>query len=201
MFPPLTSRQREVYDYLLAREHRGEPPLTLDGLCSEMGVRSRGSMHKHIQALVHAGLLEPLAHKKRGLRVASAAGASTTLPFLGYIAAGRPIEAVEQREELEVPPAFLRRSPCYVLEVRGDSMIDDGILDGDRIIIEQRQVARNGEIVVAIVDDSDATLKRFEETSSEIVLHPANDRMSPLHYAKDRVKIQGVLAGLIRVYT
>jgi repressor LexA len=124
------------------------------------------------------------------------------LPLLGYIAAGRPIEAIEQTDQEWVKvPAWLRtQRPCYVLQVRGDSMIEEGILDGDHIVVENRTNARNGEIVVALVDGSDATLKRIEQKPGEVVLHPANSGMHAMHYSPDRIQIQGVLVGQMRSY-
>jgi repressor LexA len=99
-----------------------------------------------------------------------------------------------------VPPALRTQRDCYVLQVRGDSMVDEGILDGDWVVIEQREHARNGEIVVALVDGSDATLKRIEQRPGKVVLHPANAAMKPMTYPPDRVRIQGVLVGQMRRY-
>ena len=205
MVPPtLTRRQQEIYDYL--REHLADfpHPPTLDELCDALGLSSRGSLHRQIQALIEAGLVEPMNNLRRGIRLVEeepAVGADTdALPLYGYIAAGQPIEAISNPEMIEVPPQLRTPNPCYVLEVRGDSMIEEGILDGDWVVIEHRQQARNGEIVVALVDDQEATLKRLEKRSNEVVLHPANSRLSPMHYGPDRVRIQGVLVGQMRRY-
>lgn len=196
----LTRRQQEILDYL--REQHFDTPPTLDELCRALGLASRGSLHKHISALVEAGLVEPMDGKHRGvvLRGSETARDEDLLPFLGYIAAGRPIEAIPQPETLEVPAALRTGRPCYVLEVRGDSMIEDGILDGDWVVIEQRDQARNGEVVVALVDGAEATLKRIEQTPGEVVLHPANGRLAPLRYTPDQVQVQGVLVGQMRRY-
>lgn len=195
----LTRRQQQIYDYL--RAHADAPAPSLDELCRALGLRSRGSLHKHIRALVDAGLVEPLHGRQRGVRLAPGSGEDTdTLPLLGYIAAGRPIEALANPEPVSVPPALRTQRPCYVLEVRGDSMIDAGILDGDWVVIEQREGADNGDIVVALIDESDATLKRFEARDGQIVLHPSNPTMAPLRYAPERVRIQGVLTGQMRRY-
>ncbi|MCP3870158.1 MAG: transcriptional repressor LexA [Gammaproteobacteria bacterium] len=198
---PLTRRQQEIYDYLNSHVDEFPHPPTLDELCSALGLRSKGSLHKQIQALIDAGLVESMNNRRRGIRLCPVAEPDENqLPLFGYIAAGQPIEAIEQRESLEVPE-FLRTSrPCYVLEVRGDSMIEEGILDGDRIVIEQRETARNGEIVVALVDGSDATLKRIEQKPGIVILHPANAGMKPMHYPSERVQIQGVLVGQMRSY-
>ena len=114
--------------------------------------------------------------------------------------AGRPIEAVPQPEYLQVPDELTGSKPCYVLKVRGDSMIEEGILDGDFVVIEQRDAARNGEIVVALVRNEEATLKRIEQKPGEVVLHPANASMEAMTYSPGEVQIQGVLKGLLRSY-
>jgi repressor LexA len=195
----ITRRQQEILDYL--REQNFDPPPTLDELCRALGLSSRGSLHKHISALVEAGLVEPMDGKHRGVVLReSTPDPEDQLPFLGYIAAGRPIEAIPQPETLEVPAALRTERPCYVLEVRGDSMIEDGILDGDWVVIEQRDQARNGEVVVALVDNGEATLKRIEQKPGEVVLHPANGRLAPLRYTPDQVQVQGVLVGQMRRY-
>jgi len=197
----LTRRQRDVLAFLRDNAHRFVHPPTLDELCDAMGLASRGSMHKHVRALVECGLIDRLGHKQRGVRLTERAAASAVaIPFLGYIAAGRPIEALSNAETIEVPQALRRRRACYVLQVRGDSMIEDGILDGDRVVIEQRDAARNGEVVVALIDGQEATLKRIEQRPGKVVLHPANAALAPLTYAPERVQIQGVVVGLMRRY-
>ncbi|MGA7799399.1 MAG: transcriptional repressor LexA [Gammaproteobacteria bacterium] len=197
----LTRRQREIHEHLLERAAAGASPPTLDMLCRELGLRSRGSLHKQIRALVAAGLVEPMDGKQRGIRLSRDRGQSEdTLPWLGYIAAGRPIEAVPNPEPVPIPPALRTARPCYVLEVRGDSMIEEGILDGDRVIIEQRDSARNGEIVVALIDGEEATLKRIEQRPGAVILHPANAALESQRYRPEQVIIQGVLVGLMRSY-
>ena len=197
----LTRRQQAILDYLRESQLRQTHPPTLDELCSALGLRSRGSMHKHVTALVEAGYVEPLSGKQRGVRLSEAAQDDpSTLPLLGRIAAGRPIEAVQDSQELEVPRQLRGKGRCYVLQVRGDSMIDDGILDGDWVVIEQRDYARDGEIVVALIDGEDATLKRIEQRPDVCILHPANSDLEPQHYAPGRVNIQGVVVGQMRAY-
>jgi repressor LexA len=197
----LTRRQQEIYDYLKTNlDHFDQAP-TLTELCDALGLSSRGSMHKQIQALVDAGLVEPMHNQRRGIRLTDTEAANDNeLPLMGFIAAGRPIEAIENPENIQVPPTLRSDKPCYVLQVQGESMIDEGILDGDWVVIEQKDTARNGEIVVALVDNSDATLKRIEQKPGEVILHPANATMSPMHYHPDQVKIQGVLVGQMRSY-
>jgi repressor LexA len=202
--PTLTRRQQEIYDYL--REHLDEfpHPPTLDELCDALGLKSRGSLHKQIQALIETGLVEPMNNLRRGIRLVEQspelAADTDALPLYGYIAAGSPIEAISNPESIDVPVQLRTSNPCYVLEVRGDSMIEEGILDGDWVVIEHRNRARNGEIVVALVDGEEATLKRLEQRPDEVVLHPANSSLSAMHFNPEQVQIQGVLVGQMRRY-
>ncbi len=197
----LTRRQRTILEHLReSRERQAHPP-TLGELCRELGLRSRGSLHKHVQALVKAGHVEPLSGKQRGVRLREPDQDDLlSLPLLGRIAAGCPIEALETPQDLEVPGQLRGKGRCYVLQVRGDSMIDEGILDGDWVVVEQRDHARDGEIVVALIDGEEATLKRIEQTPSACILHPSNPNLAPLRYAPERVRIQGVVTGQMRVY-
>ncbi len=200
---PLTRRQQAIIDHLQERGMEGPPP-TLAELAHALGLQSKGSLHKHIQALIEAGYIEPMNRKQRGVRLAvqevPAMADDPGLPWLGYIAAGRPIEAIANPEHIPVPPALHTDKACYVLQVKGDSMIEEGILDGDWVVIEQRDSARNGEIVVALVDGCEATLKRIEQKPGNVILHPANPSMEPMHYHPDQVQIQGVLVGQMRSY-
>ncbi len=192
----LTRRQQAVLESIRESRRRQAHPPTLDELCRELGLRSRGSLHKHVQALVKAGHVEPLSGKQRGVRLCGPdQDGLLSLPLLGRIAAGRPIEALENPQDLEVPRQLRGKGRCYVLQVRGDSMIDEGILDGDWVVVEQRDHARDGEIVVALIDGEEATLKRIEQTPSACILHPANPNLAPLRYAPERVQIQGVVTG------
>ncbi len=196
----LTRRQQEIYAYLLENKEYFDHPPSHDELCQVLGLSSRGSLHKHIQALIQAGLVEPMERSHCGIRLVEQAEKEDGIPFLGTIAAGCPIEAVPQPETMQVPGELLGSRPCYVLRVNGDSMIEDGILDGDYVVIEQRDSARNGEIVVALVGDEEVTLKRIEQKPGRVILHPANASMAPMVYLPDEVQIQGVLKGLLRRY-
>ena len=202
----LTRRQQEIYDFLVLNEHRFTHPPTLAELCDAMNLSSRGSMHKQVQALVEAGLVEPMNGRRRGIRLTQtgeedAEERSQGLPFLGKIAAGRPLEAVTDDQRMQIPEWMTGPSRnCFVLTVTGDSMIEEGILDGDLVVIEQASTARNGDIVVALVDEAEATLKRIEQKPGEVILHPANSSMQPMHYAPDQVRIQGKLIGQLRTY-
>jgi len=196
----LTRRQQQIYDYLVDHADYFEHPPSLDELCQALGLSSRGSLHKHIQALVQAGLVEPMDGSHRGIRLVEQQAGPDDIPLLGRIAAGRPIEALPQPETMRVPEELLGRGTCYVLQVSGESMIEAGILDGDYVVIEQRDSARNGDIVVALVNNEEVTLKRIEQTPGQVILHPANAAMEALTYAPEAVRIQGVLCGLLRSY-
>jgi repressor LexA len=196
----LTRRQAEIYNYLVENAEHFDRPPTYDELCHALGLSSRGSLHKHIQALVKAGLVEPMDGSHRGIRLVAPPEEQAGIPFLGTIAAGRPIEAVPQPEYLQVPEELLGSRPCYVLEVSGDSMIEAGILDGDYVVIEQRDSAGNNDIVVALVNNEEVTLKRIEQRPGQVILHPENAGMEPQTYPPEAVQIQGVLRGLLRSY-
>jgi repressor LexA len=165
-----------------------------------LGVRSRGSLHKHIRALIEAGLVEPSAGRHRGIRLVPEAARANSLPLLGKIAAGRPIEAIPQPEQIEVPAQLRTDKPCYVLQVQGDSMCEAGILDGDYVVIEQRDHARNGEIVVALIRGEEVTLKRILQQPGRVILYPENSAMQAMEYRPEEVQIQGVLVGQMRAY-
>ncbi len=210
---PLTRKQRQVFDFLVANQDCFTHPPTLDELCLAMGLKSRGSLHKHIQGLINAGLVEAPNRKQRGVRLTEQSQYSKTTteathtavieqgtPFVGAIAAGTPIEALENICYMNIPDEIKTDKSCYVLQVKGDSMIDDGIYDGDWVIIEQRSHARNGEIVVALVEKSDATLKYIEQYPHETLLIPANKNMQAMHFQPRQVEIQGVLVGQMRSY-
>lgn len=204
----LTRKQHEIIDFLLNNQQDFSQPLSLDKLCAALGLKSRGSLHRIVQDLIEIGLIEPMDRKQRGVRLTEkarqinqAAGSQgTSLRYVGVIAAGKPIEAIETQEYMTVPDQIKTDNPCYVLRVKGDSMVEEGIHDGDWVIIEQRCHARNGEIVVALVDKTEATLKFIEQYPHETLLVPANSGMQTMRYQPARVEIQGVLVGQMRSY-
>jgi repressor LexA len=196
----LTPRQQEVLDVLRQHAADFDRAPTLDGLCVMLGLRSRGSLHKHVRALVAAGFVEPLEGRRRGIRLAAPAPDGDALPFLGKIAAGRPIDALPQAETISVPPQLRTTKPCYVLQVTGDSMCEAGILDGDYVVIEHRETARNGEIVVALIRGEETTLKRIVQEPGRVTLLPENRTLEPAAFAPEDVAIQGVLVGQMRAY-
>lgn len=205
----LTRKQQQLLDFIIENQDQFPQPPTLDELCFAMGLKSRGSLHKHIQELINAGYIEAPNRKQRGVRltaqyleqnVSLAEPEQQGTPFVGAIAAGTPIEALENICYMNVPDEIKTDKPCYILQVKGDSMIDDGIFEGDWVIIEQQSHARNGQIVVALIDKADATLKYIEQYPHETVLVPANKNMQPMRFHPQQVEIQGVLVGQMRSY-
>ena len=203
----LTRKQKDIFEYLLTNQKNFAYPPTLDELCAALGLNSRGSLHKHIKALIESGLVKPPERKQKGIRLTDkaknyieTANDMTGTPFVGYIAAGMPIEALENISYMAVPEQIKTQSPCYILQIKGDSMIEEGIFDGDWVIIEQRSTARNGEIVVALIDKAEATLKFIEQYPHETLLIPANSNMAAMHFKPNQVEIQGVLVGQMRSY-
>lgn len=203
----LTRKQQALFDFLVQHQDALPQPLTLDALCGALGLKSRGSLHAQIKALIDANLIEAPERKQRGIRLTDYAksliqtqDSPNAVPFVGIIAAGKPIEAIETINYMVVPDEIKTEQACYVLKVKGDSMIDVGILDGDWVIIEQRSFARNGEIVVALIDKAEATLKFIEQYPHETVLIPANSQLKPMRYKPQQVEIQGVLVGQMRSY-
>jgi repressor LexA len=204
----LTRKQKEIVDFLLQNPQAFAHPPTLEELCAALGLKSRGSLHRLIQGLIEAELIEALDRKHRGIRLTEKAkkiGQESietphSLRYIGMIAAGKPIEAIEDVRYMTIPDEIKTDQLCYVLKVKGDSMIEEGIYDGDWVVIEQRCHARNGEIVVALVDKSEATLKFIEQYPHETLLIPANSTMEAMRYHPTQVEIQGVLVGQMRSY-
>ena len=203
----LTKRQRQIYDYISQFvEEQGYSP-SLEEIAAAFGLSSVATVHKHVKHLVDKGYLRKAWNRSRSVEPVPAEETveSVHLPILGSVAAGSPIEAIEPdagtAEMLAIPAEMVPGTKDhYVLRVRGDSMIEDQICDGDLVVIEGRREARNGETVVALVDGTEATLKRFYRSGAQIKLVPANDTMSPLEFHASRVEIRGVVRGLIRHY-
>lgn len=198
----LTPRQRDVLAFIEARiMARGVAP-TLREISEHFGFSSTASAQKHVNLLVEKGFLERDKHQKRGLTVVEEkpVAPAVTLPLVGAVAAGSPIENFGESEDTTVPPDMVGHGEHFVLKVQGLSMIDDGIHDGDQIVVKRAPEARPGETVVALVD-GEATLKRFyPEPDGTIRLEGANPTMSPIVMPASRVVIQGILVGLLRKY-
>lgn len=165
-----------------------------------MGIRSRAAVHRHVQALAEAGCIELAPGRKRGIRlIGDAAEGLLELPLVGRIAAGRPIEAIPGRDTLNLADFFLGPDR-FALRVRGDSMSGAGILDGDTVVVQRSATARDRDIVVALIDGDEATLKRIRYGKGSVTLIPENPEMEPMTYEKDRVAVQGVVVGQMRSY-
>jgi repressor LexA len=200
----LTPRQLDVVVAIRNYRHLHGYSPTMQELADQLGT-SKVTIFEHVGALERKRVLRRDKHKARSLEIIADGKLpdeerSTKLPLLGNIAAGSPIEAIENREELDLEQLFRSRSGVYVLKVRGDSMIDDHLCDGDYVVIERRETARNGEQVVALLDSGEATLKRFYRESGKIRLQPANKEMEPRYVDPERLKIQGVVIGVLRSY-
>lgn len=203
----LTERQKQILDFVCEFVSvRGVAPTHLE-IRRRFGYRSYGTVHKHLKLLRQKGYLRGGWNQKRGLELTqktlrSRRTASNAVPFHGRIAAGQPIEAVAGVDDLSVPEHLLAGGAAgrhYVLQVEGNSMVDDGICDGDLVVIARREEARPGEMIVALVDD-EATLKRYYPEGDTVRLQPANQDMAPIHVPADSLRIQGVVVGLMRRY-
>jgi len=215
----LTAKQRELLLFIDDRLKESGVSPSFDEMREALDLKSKSGVHRLISALEERGFIRRLPNRARALEVVklpetrstatvtpirpvTTAPANDTMeiPLHGRIAAGTPIEALQGTESFAVPAALLGPGEHYALEVSGDSMVDEGILDGDFALIRKADEARDGEIVVALIDDEEATLKTFRREGTMIRLDPANRNYEPQRYDPRRVRIQGRLAGLIRRY-
>jgi repressor LexA len=197
----LTSQEQKTLQFIrnyLA--HHGYAPKFKE-IGQSIGVKSQGTIHRYVQALEDKGYIDRIKGNSRGMSLVELPLVSPpTIPLLGRIAAGMPLEAIEDQQELNLAEMFMGPE-LFALRVTGDSMIDAGILDEDYVIIRKQQVARDGDIVVAMIDKSEATLKRFKRRGGDqIALIPENQNMEPMIYAAERVSVHGVLVGQLRNY-
>lgn len=200
----LYKRQKQILDFINQYiSVNGHSP-TLQEIANALSLKSLATVHEHLQALSRKGIIRRFEGSVRGIEVLDKkigeALQGIELPLLGYIAAGVPIEPyTDPNATFSVSPALVSsKQRSYVLQVKGDSMIDDGILDGDFVVIEEQNVANNGDIIVALLENGVATLKRFFKEKDRIRLQPANSTMKPI-YAK-RVTVQGKVVGVIRKF-
>ena len=198
----LTRRQKEILDYVTDFiEREGYSP-SMEEIASHFHFASLNAVFKHLGALESRGFLHRDANRARSIEVVrEGTSSSRVLPLYGMIAAGRPIEAIATSETLTVPEALLPgRRDHYVLRVQGESMIEEHIEDGDYVVVESRDHAENGEMVVALVDGENVTLKRLYREGSDIRLQPANPLVAPLILDSRRIKVQGVVVAVMRKY-
>jgi len=197
----LTKRQKELLDYLAEYiEQNGYAP-TLEEIGRNFSLGSLATVHKHLQNLERKGHIRRMANRSRALEIMPRDGGHATVqvPLLGRVAAGTPIEPVENAESVELPEELLGRGETFALRVQGDSMKNDGILDGDVVVIESREAVENGATVVALVH-GEATLKRFFRAGNRVRLEPANERIDPIVAAAEDVQVRGEVVALLRRY-
>ncbi len=199
----LTRRQKEMLDFLDHYiEENGYAP-TIEETAAHFGLSSLATVHKHLTNLQNKGLIKREGNRSRALELVptSVKVSAIELPLLGRVAAGSPIEAVTSTETIVVPEDMIGRHETYVLQVKGDSMIDEQIRDGDYVIVEKRRPTREGEMVIALLDGENVTLKKmYREGGGRIRLQPANAQMQPLIVDQDRLTVQGVVIGVLRRY-
>jgi repressor LexA len=199
---PLTKRQREILDYLqeFIQQHGYAP--SLEEVGRRFGLSSLATVHKHLTNLQDKGFIRRSWNRSRSVELlpGRVGQRAVELPLLGYVAAGLPIEAVAGTETIAVPEDLVGRRETYVLRVKGDSMIDEQIRNGDYVIVEDRKTADNGEMVIALVRGLDVTLKKFYREQGRIRLQPANPTMQPLFFDPSHVQVQGVVIGVMRKY-
>src|SRR5881628_1270625 len=204
----ITRRQRQVYDYISEFvAEKGYSP-SFEEIAKGLGLSSLATVHKHVSNLQKKGLLTRDYNRSRSidllppkgrLKQSMSVNTAMVLPVMGRIAAGQPIEAVQNPETISLAD-FVRSKEVFVLEVRGESMQDEAILDGDYVLVEKTKTAHNGDIVVALVEMTDATLKRFYREGDKIRLQPSNAAMQPIIVPAASVEIQGRVIGVLRKY-
>jgi len=199
----MTRRQKEILDFVGRHiEKKGYAP-TIEEIGEQFGLSSLATVHKHLTNLQQKGLIKRLSNRSRAMELVASEMKvhAVELPLLGRVAAGSPIEAIEDRETIFVPEDMIGRKETYVLQVKGDSMIEEQIRDGDYVIVESRTTARDGEMVIALLEGERATLKKlYHERPGVIRLQPANATMKPILVDADDVTIQGVVIGILRKY-
>ena len=200
----LTERQNATFEFICEYywQHGCAPKLA--EIAAGIGIQSKGVVHRYLKAIAEEGLIELFPGRSRGIRLIKSATGNFprefNLPFAGKIAAGKPIEAIPDQNTINLADFFLGPNR-FVLKVQGESMIEAGILDGDMVIVEQRDRADDGDIIVALIDNNEATLKRFQKNRDETVtLIPANKDLPPMVYSAERICIQGVVVGQMRSY-
>lgn len=201
----LYKRQRQIVDFISQYIQANNAAPTLRQIADAIGVKSLATVHEHLASLQHKGIIKRKPGKNRSIELVDEAlnppaEKAIDVPILGFIAAGKPIEPhTDPNAKISISPDFVsNKRRVYVLQVRGDSMIEEQIRDGDYVVIEETQEAKNGQIVVALLDNGMATLKRFFKEATRIRLEPANATMAPI-FVKN-VTIQGIVVGLIRKY-
>ena len=197
----LTKRQKEILDYVAKHvEENGYAP-TLQEIGSHFGLSSPATVYNHIELLARKGYLRKTPHQGRGIELVDPEPARTIeVPLLGQISAGRPIQAVANGETVNLPPDFVARKPIYALRVLGNSMLNEQICNGDLIIVEDRTVAKDGEMILALLEGERVILRKRYLEGGKIRLQPANPAAEPWLVAKEDVRVKGVVVGVMRRY-
>jgi repressor LexA len=199
----LTRRQKEILEYLNDYIDREGYAPTIEEIAEHFSLRSLATVHKHLTNLQDKGLIRRAWNRSRALELVptEVKVEAVELPLLGRVAAGSPIEAIDASETIFVPENMIGRQETYVLQVKGDSMIEEQIRDGDYVIVENRRSADDGEMVIALLDGENVTLKKlYREGRGKVRLQPANARLQPMLVDQDRLRIQGVVIGVLRKY-
>jgi repressor LexA len=201
---PLTKRQREILDYLAAYIQEKQYAPSFEEIALHFSFSSLATVHEHLTNLEQKGFIRRSHNESRSIELVPEPGhaSATELPLLGQVAAGVPIEAVTTPETIAVPDDLIpRRGSSYVLRVRGESMIDEHIQDGDFVVVNSRNTAENGEMVIALIDGTSATVKRFyREAGGWIRLQPANENIPSIRVQEDEMLVQGIVVGVLRKY-
>ena len=201
---PLTKKQREILTYLSEYSSAHGYAPSFEEIAERFNYNSLATVHEHLSNLERKGYIRRSYNESRAIEIlpSDATPRSVELPILGAVAAGVPIEAYDGTDTLAVPDDFLRRGGShYVLQVRGQSMIEDHIADGDFVVVQDRPAADNGQMVIAMIDDAGATVKRYyRERDGRIRLQPANATMAPIYVREDQVRVQGIVVGVMRRY-
>ena len=201
---PVTAKQRRVYDFIRRYMESNEEPPTMAEIGRQFQMSSSASVHAILSALEKEGLIKRIPNVSRGIELVAPStlnNAENEIPLLGTVAAGQPIEAILSHDLVSVPKDMQGRGRTFALRVRGDSMIEENIQDGDIIIVTSQKTADNGQVVVALIDGNYATVKKFYREPDFIRLEPANPQFKPIFVkTPERIQIQGVVRGLIRKY-
>ncbi len=200
---PLTPKQRSVLDFIRQFFASWGYAPTIAEICEGMGLSSTATVHKHLKILVDKGHLDALPRRSRGLTVKPqqpVAANGVEVPMLGRVTAGQPIEVNEIPESISLPESMIGRGETFVLEVKGDSMIDEAIKDGDLVIVEKRDNANNGDMVIACIENEEVTLKRIYREGKRVRLQPSNPVMPPIIIENRDVTIKGIVIGVLRKY-
>lgn len=225
----LSKRQKQLFDFINRFIETHDYAPSLEEIAHHFKLSAVSTVHYHVNQLVQKGLLTKRWNANRSIRIMrdkpdtmlklggdygsppnnphqvvswTSPRINVVVPLLGVIAAGRPIEATEQNETIELPPSLIGRKDTYVLRVQGDSMIEEHIRDGDYVVVEKRETADNGETVVALLNGSEATLKKFyREEKGQIRLQPANPAMAPIYCREEECVIQGVVVAILRKFS